>query len=201
MLKDITTLTALVLDDILNSSKDVSSKKTLYDTYQKLNKVIVYTDIVANHYLVLDFTEDGLQNSSFGEPRDKWRFFLNKDLEALNSSAKEYLLDLGAIALKDEEDSFISKTYNCKWFYGFVRGTYNVGLVKSYSTTIDIVQLNLPTDDTNYLKQLYKTIELDTYEKRVTLQSHLLKQNDILKQYKDRLINYISKKVTINDLL
>jgi len=201
MLKDITELTALAFDGICNASKDVSFKKDLYDAYQKLNKVIEYTDLVVSHYLVLDLTEAFLHNSSFGEPTDKWRYFLNKDLEVLNSSIQAYLLDLRTVSLEDEEDSFISKKYDCKWFYSFVRGPYNVGLVRSCGTTMEIVQLDLPANNRNIVKQIHKTITLDTYEKRAALQVHLLKQNDILKHYQEKLIKYISEKVTINDLI
>jgi len=201
MLNDITTLTKLVFEDILTSSKRVNSKKRLYDIYQNLKKVTEYIDLVANHYLVLNFTEEFLQNSSFGKPQDKWRFFLNKDLEALNLAVKDYLFSLSGVSLKDEEDSLISSKYNYKWFYGFVRDSYNVGFVQPCSAIVDIVQLNLKATNRSNIVQEYKKIELDSYEAKVNLQNYLLEQNDILKEYQKRIKEYILQKVSIEDLI
>ena len=119
----------------------------------------------------------------------------------MNLVIKDYLFSLSGISLKDEEDSLISSKYNCKWFYGFVRDSYNVGFVRPCSAIVDIVQLNLKATNRSNIVQEYKKIELDNYEAKVNLQIHLLEQNDILKEYQKRIKEYILQKVSIEDLI
>ena len=71
MLKDVFKITDLLVNTIVNSDKKLSSHIALYDLYRSLFEVIDRVNLVANHYLALDFSEDFLQNSSFGKPEDK----------------------------------------------------------------------------------------------------------------------------------
>ncbi len=129
MLNDITTLTTKIFDKFIPKNAPINSKRILYDIYRAMQKMIDSTKLVSEHYLALDFTEEYLQNSSFGEPSDKWRYFFNKDLEQLNNSVKDYLLKLNHLAPQNTIgacfDGYLSKIYNsnfsmyhrCKWFY------------------------------------------------------------------------------------
>ena len=54
-----------------NKKKNQNEPKKIYDVYRSFQKVIIDVNFVANNYLALDFTEEHLQNSSFGEPVDK----------------------------------------------------------------------------------------------------------------------------------
>ena len=75
---------------------------------------------MANHYLALDFSEPYLQDSSWGEPIDKWRKFFNKDLELLNKSIKKYLLNLSELFYKNhiENNYFVSQNQKVLYNYG-----------------------------------------------------------------------------------
>ena len=75
MLKDILKVTNLIVSTIEKSEEKISSPISLYDMHRALCTVSDKISLVANHYLALDMTEEYLQNSSLGEPVDKWRFF------------------------------------------------------------------------------------------------------------------------------
>ena len=93
MLKDIIFLSKKVFDEAFIKEENLSVPKKVYEIYRNLEEVISDLDLVANHYLALDFTEGYLQESSWGEPVDKWRKFFNMDLEQLNESIKKYYYD------------------------------------------------------------------------------------------------------------
>ena len=84
MLEDIKIVTTKVFDEFMD--KKLSSAKKVYLTYISMQSMIENIDLVANHYLALDFSKDFLQNSSWEEPADKWRYFFNEDLQTLNKS-------------------------------------------------------------------------------------------------------------------
>ena len=90
MIKDILFLTKKVFDEALIKEENLPNPKKVYDVYRNLKDVISDVNLVANHYLALDFNEPYLQGSSWGEPIDKWRKFFNEDLEQLNESVKKY---------------------------------------------------------------------------------------------------------------
>ena len=77
MLNDIVKITKKIFDEALVDDKTLTVPKAVYDVYRNLSYFISDANLVANHYLALDFTEGYLQNSSWGEPIDKWRMFLN----------------------------------------------------------------------------------------------------------------------------
>jgi len=206
MLKDITVLTQYVFDQILNSKEEINSKKHLYDTYRTLQKLINDIDLVANHYLVLDFQEEFLQGSSFGKPIDKWRYFLNEDLEKLNINAIEYLQKLNNIAFKDADcfnGSFLSQRFNFKSYYGFVRDNYSVGLIEPCSSDMIIVNLDIQRNDPEKRFNIskFQRISLETYESKVKLQKHLLEQKGILTKYFKCIKNYMLNRYNLEDLL
>lgn len=204
MLEDITTNTIRVFKQFIPKNKPVNSKKYLYNTYRAMQQVVDNIHIVSEHYLALDFTEEFLQNSSFGEPSDKWRRFFNEDLESLNKSIKKYLLRLYIIGQKDKHsvlESYLSKTYNAKTFYGFVRDEYSVGHVEPCSFKCVSDTLVLEHTPKKYYLHEWKKIELETYEQRVALQSDLREKYKIMKDELLKLKSYIQNNYTLDELL
>lgn len=205
MLKDIRKITKYILDEFEPENKALANPKACYDAYRKLEKLINYADLTAEHYLVRDFSEEYLQNSSYGKPEDKWRALLNRDLEKLNKSAKAFLLKLMYLSLEDRLgsfDSLLSKKYNTKFFYAFVRDEYNVGFIdpcgfSMISTTIDT---KVHDNETLHIKKFQK-ISLETLEERVSLQQAIREQKQLLEQEHARLKAYILKNFTLEILL
>lgn len=111
MLEDIQKITKILFDEFIRTNNEVKSTKNLYDIYRSLQKVIDNINLVSKHYLALNFTEEYLQNSSFRETSDKWRWAFNKDLEKLNDSVKSYLLDLYYLSIK----AIYTKRHFIKW--------------------------------------------------------------------------------------
>ena len=131
MLKDVLFITKEVFSKALSKKKNLRNPKRVYDVFRSFQEVISDVDLVANHYLALDFTEYYLQNSSFGEPVDKWRYVLNKDLEELNGTVKEYLQNLSYLSHDDSSfETYVNEIFNAKVYYAFVRDKYNVGFVE-----------------------------------------------------------------------
>lgn len=131
MLKDVLFITKEVFSKALSKKKNLRNPKRVYDVFRSFQEVISDVDLVANHYLALDFTEHYLQNSSFGEPVDKWRYVLNKDLEELNGTVKEYLQNLSYLSHDDSSfETYVNEIFNAKVYYAFVRDNYNVGFVE-----------------------------------------------------------------------
>jgi hypothetical protein len=204
MLNDITTITIKIFDEFLRSDKKLNSNKNIYDLFRKLECVIDSTNLVANHYLALDFSEEYLQGSSCGTLQDKWRKFLNYDLETLNQNSKSYLLKLQSISFSNEnelEESFLNKLYKSKTFYSFVRDEYNIGFIEpcSYILIQDILSIK-SNNDAYYINEFNK-INLSTYNQRVELQKILLYQSSILKKKLEELRLYILKNIRLEDLL
>ena len=65
MLKDILFLTKKVFDEALIKEENLPNPKKVYDVYRNLKDVISDLNLVANHYLALDFSEPYLQGSSW----------------------------------------------------------------------------------------------------------------------------------------
>ena len=146
MLRDLTLITSKIFDEAFDSEKPLLAPKIIYDLYRNLGDVIGQVDTVAVHYLVQDFTEEYLQESSWGEPVDKWRKFLNMDFKRLNDSVKIYLLTLFDISFEhDESGSILSHYYNSKSYYGFVTNEYSVGFIEYRGQ----VMLMLPLSSNN----------------------------------------------------
>ncbi len=201
MLKDIDTTTNLVINSVIESDKKIYSPIALYDLHINLAKVIDEVNCVANHYLALDFSEDFLQNSSFGKPEDKWRNTLNRDLERFNSSIKEYLHNLMRIGFEEEQKPILSSKINPLHFYGFVRDEYNIGFIEPCGFNIRSVFMTTSFDEKDSHLAQYKVIELDTFDKRLELQKSLNKRKNKLKLYLKRLTDYLRTHFSIDDIL
>lgn len=203
MLKDVLFLTKKVFDEALIKEENLPVPKKVYDVFRSLADVIYDIKLVANHYLALDFTEGYLQDSSWGEPVDKWRKFFNEDLEKLNESTKKYLHLLSHLTHEDFGwDSYIYRIYKAKTFYGFVRDRYNVGLVEPKGTLLNIscLKIDLQDSDTYYIFE-DKKIDLSTFEVRVSLKNELNEINIELQEELKKLKQYIKDRYILDDLL
>ena len=203
MLKDILFLTKKVFDEALIKEENLTNPKKVYDVYRNLKDVISDVNLVANHYLALDFSEPYLQGSSWGEPIDKWRKFFNEDLEQLNESVKKYLHNLSHLGHGDFGfETYVNNIYSAKIYYAFVRDRYSVGFVEPKCTSLHICKLRI---DQTKVESLYisehKKIDLSTYEARVNLKDHLnIIKNDLETELKN-LKKYIKDRYTLDDLL
>jgi len=200
MLEDITKLTKRVFYEALDFSKDLHSPKAVYDTYRSLHVVIEAASLVANHYLALKFDEEYLQDSSIGEPVDKWRYVLNKDLETLNDATKKYLHSLSSIAFENLYENILSKYFRPLHYYGFVRDEYTVGYIEPCSSTCIVVSLDIKSDNLDAIES-FKKIELKSYQQRVDLKESLLREKSLLQIEIEKLKEYIVKKYKLKDLL
>jgi hypothetical protein len=202
MLEDIIFITKKVFDDALKKEENLENPKRVYSTYRCLEEVVSDINLVANHYLVHDFNEANLQNSSFGKPSDKWRFFLNQDLEKLNDSLKEYLLNLSYLSHEDMSESYINKIYNAKSLYGFIMEEYSIGFIEQNSKQLHTNALKIDLDDSDsiYLNE-YNKIDVSTYELKVELKTKLIDSNKILIDEFKKLKKYILDRYTVEDLL
>jgi len=204
MLKDVVEITQKVFNEFTPSNEELNSPKNLYAVYSKLAKVLDTLQLVSEHYLVLSFDEEYLQNSSFGEPSDKWRYFFNKDLKYLNNATKDYLQVLSSLSPKDDSficSGYISRLYEPKAYDSFVSDEYSVGLIVPCSFMLVLKKLSTKTDAYTYHIKEYEKIELRTYEQRENLQKKLQKRHKkLLKLHKD-LKAYMIHNYTLKDLL
>lgn len=203
MLKDILFLTKKVFDEALIKEENLPNPKKAYDVYRNLKDVISDVNLVANHYLALDFSEPYLQGSSWGEPIDKWRKFFNEDLEQLNESVKKYLHNLSYLGHGDFGfETYVNNIYSAKIYYAFVRDRYSVGFVepKCSSLHMNILKIEQNKIESFYISE-HKKIDLSTYEARVNLKDHLnIIKNDLETELKN-LKKYIKGRYTLDDLL
>lgn len=203
MLKDILFLTKKVFDEALIKEENLPNPKKVYDIYRNLKDVISDLNLVANHYLALDFSEHYLQGSSWGEPIDKWRKFFNEDLEQLNESVKTYLLNLAHLGHGDFGfETYVNTIYGAKIYYAFVRDRYSVGFVepKCSSLHMNILKIEQNKIESFYISE-HKKIDLSTFEARVNLKDHLnIIKNDLETELKN-LKKYIKGRYTLDDLL
>lgn len=216
MLKDIIKVSQDVLNHFLfKDDVEVYTKINLYDLNRSLDVLVSKVKLVADHYLVLNFEEDFLQNSHYGEPVDKWRHTFNEDIKELEVSTKSYLLKLSTIYLCDknypddrEDISVLGNFYPLvKYFYSFVSNDYSCGSVKE-GTTILNGCVSIPLYDAlqyDFLdksKFTYKEdIDLSTYDKRKAFQKDLHNHLEKLEKLRAELKAYISKRFTLEDLL
>ena len=203
MLKDILFLTKKVFDEALIKEENLPNPKKVYDVYRNLKDVISDLNLVANHYLALDFSEPYLQGSSWGEPIDKWRKFFNEDLEQLNESVKKYLHNLSHLGHGDFGfETYVNTIYSAKIYYAFVRDRYSVGFVEPKCSFLHINNLKIELNkiESFYISE-YKKIDLSTFEARVNLKDHLnIIKNDLETELKN-LKKYIKDRYTLDDLL
>lgn len=203
MLKDILFITKEVFTKALPKKKNLKNPKKVYDVFRDLQKVINDVNLLANHYLALDFTEDYLQNSSWGELVDKWRRFLNEDLGNLNESVKKYLHNLAYLQHESHGfETYVNEFYKAKTYYGFVRDNYNVGFVeqKGKLLHLHILKTDKKDIDSVYIDE-HKQIDLSTFEARITLQKELNEINEVLKIELEKLKSYIRNRYSLDDLL
>ena len=203
MIKDILFLTKKVFDEALIKEENLPNPKKVYDVYRNLKDVISDVNLVANHYLALDFNEPYLQGSSWGEPIDKWRKFFNEDLEQLNESVKKYLHNLSHLGHGDFGfETYVNNIYSAKIYYAFVRDRYSVGFVEPKCSFLHINNLKIELNkiESFYISE-HKKIDLSTYEARVNLKDHLnIIKNDLETELKN-LKKYIKDRYTLDDLL
>jgi hypothetical protein len=203
MLKDILFLTKKVFDEALIKEENLPVPKKVYDVYRNLQEVISNVRLVANHYLALDFAEPYLENSSWGEPVDKWRKFFNMDLEELNESVKTYLLNLAHLGHGDFGfETYVNTIYSAKTYYAFVRDKYSVGFVEPKCTFLHVNNLKI---EPNIIESFYisehKKIDLSTFEARVCLKDELNKINSELQEELKKLKQYIKDRYSLDDLI
>lgn len=180
MLEDIQKITQTIFDKFIVEEKTLNSPKATYDVYRALEVVISDTRTVAEHYLALTLEEDYLQNSSYGEPADKWRVFFNEDLKRLNKSVQEYLMKLYHLGLKDDDNcfgGFMTDLYNAKTLYSFIRDDYNVGFIEPCSLNMRIDALSTKLDNETYYLSKTSQIDLSTYVNRTELQANIIEKN------------------------
>ncbi len=204
MLEDIEILTKYVFDQFIPKNTALYSPLHTYRAYMGLKKVIDRINLVAEHYLALDFAEEYLQNSSFGTPADKWRYFFNKDLDSLNRSVKDYLQILYYIAPKNKTsmtESYLDNKYSAKWFEAFVRDQYSVGYVSPCNFSLKAVALKTTVGEEEYHIEKHFKIDLTTYEQRITLQNILRERKLELEKQLSLLKKYILSNYTLNDIL
>lgn len=203
MIKDILFLTKKVFDEALIKEENLPNPKKVYDVYRNLKDVISDLNLVANHYLALDFSEPYLQGSSWGEPIDKWRKFFNEDLEQLNESVKKYLHNLSHLGHGDFGfETYVNTIYSAKIYYAFVRDRYSVGFVEPKCSFLHINNLKIELNkiESFYISE-HKKIDLSTFEARVNLKDHLnIIKNDLETELKN-LKKYIKDRYTLDDLL
>ena len=196
-------LTKKVFDEALIKEENLPVPKKVYDVYRNLEEVISDVKLVANHYLALDFSEGYLQDSSWGQPVDKWRKFFNMDLEELNESVKTYLHNLANLGHGDFGfETYVNTIYSAKTYYAFVRDKYSVGFVEPKCTFLHIHNLKIEqTKIESFYISEHKKIDLSTFEARVSLKNEL---NDINTQLQDelkKLKRYIKDRYILDDLL
>ena len=192
MLSDIVSLTNMVADNL-----NTENPKLVFKIYESLKDVIDKVDKTANHYLALDFSEEFLQNSSFGTPEMKWRYFLNENLKSLNKSVKNYLLLLPHFCKENKGIIGFAKPLS---YDSFVRDEYNVGFVEPCGMNLMIDQLNLNAKDEYYLAE-FKKIDLSTFTKRKGLMIHLEIQKETLKSGLEKIKDFILKNIIVEDLV
>lgn len=194
MLKDILFLTKKVFDEALIKEENLPVPEKVYDVYRNLQEVISDVNLVANHYLALDFSEHYLQGSSWGEPVDKWRKFFNMDLEELNESVKKYLHNLSHLGHGDfGYETYVNTIYSAKIYYAFVRDKYSVGFVEPKCTFLHIHNLKIEqTKIESFYIDEYKKIDLSTFEDRVNLKNELNEMNSKLQEESKKLKQYRS---------
>lgn len=202
MLKDVIYITKKVFHKALVKKENLRNPKKTYDAFRSLSKLIEDANTVAMHYLALDFSEDFLQNSSWGDPKDKWRIFFNQDLERLNKSLKKYLQNLSYLTHEDMWETYLNKIYNTKTYYSFIRDNYSVGLVEQNCKFFYrmILKTKVEKLENLYIEEFDK-IDVSTYEKRVKLQQNLLASINILKIEYEKFKCYIKERYTLEDLL
>ncbi len=203
MLKDILFLTKKVFDKALIKEENLPVPKKVYDVYRNLKEVISDVNLVANHYLALDFSEPYLENSSWGQPVDKWRKFFNMDLEDLNESVKTYLHNLAHLGHGDFGfETYVNTIYSAKIYYAFVRDEYSVGFVEPKCTFLHVHNLKLEqTKIESFYIYEHKKIDLSTFEARVSLKNELNKINIELQEQLKKLKQYIKDRYSLDDLL
>jgi hypothetical protein len=156
MLVDIVAISKNIYDGIIEKELKIVNPIKVYDSYRTLQQVVKSSNLVANHYLALTFEEDFLQNSSFGSAIDKWKYFLNKDLNQLNEAVKQYLLTLYEIIMVSDknstfgEESILKNYFNSKIYYNFVSREYSFGYVNSENFTLSINLLLTLYDNQSY---------------------------------------------------
>lgn len=206
MLVDVVHISKKIYSEVFDKNLKIRNPIKLYDSYRNLEQVIKSSNLVANHYLALNFEEKFLQDSSIGNATDKWKYFFNKDLAQLNESLKQYLLSLYEVTVFNDKDlleevALLEKYFNSKSFYNLVNREYSCGHVSSENLILCMNVLVTQYDNQSYNILNQKDIDLSTYEKRKDLKIHLHTQIEEFENLRSQLKQYIQKNFTITDLL
>ncbi|MCI4400066.1 MAG: hypothetical protein JHC37_05830 [Campylobacteraceae bacterium] len=205
MLEDIVALTNYTIEDSLVAHKNDMDGAKVYSVYKKLANLISSAKITANHYLVLDFSEGYLQNSSFGAPADKWRYVFNKDLEELNKCAKKLLLKLRYLCYETDGntyDSFLFRYYNHKTYYGYVRDQYSVGFLQPCGFIMNycILDTDFKKEESEYIGR-YGKLDLTEFCDREALKANILQNCNELEKQLSLIKVFLVQNFTIEDLV
>ncbi len=201
MLNDIEFITDYVFKKALDKNQTLPAPAAVYEVSKNLHEMINKINLVANHYLALDFTEEFLQNSSFGTPKDKWRYFLNEDMQCLNNSIRKYIFSLNSLSHENSFGSYLNELYKSKTLYGFVRDKYNIGLVQkdNYLSQKILKAKKQPFGVLDIYEE--KTIDLNNFEQREELQNNLNRKNEIFKEKLTEIRKYICEKYILEDIV
>jgi hypothetical protein len=177
-----------MLNEFIPDNKPLSSPKVCHLIYRKLSYLIDTANLVSEHYLVIDFGDEFLDNVSYESAVQRWRELFNSDLEQLNNAIKAYLQALMKLSLKGDS-SLLNKKYN-------------LGCVDPCGFLLLSTVLNTKIhDNQTFLIQDSDMINLETYQSKVTLQKELRDEQKFLIQEYERLKSYILKNYTLKSLL
>ncbi len=202
MLEDIVEISKKVFDEAYAYNGSIGRAPDIYMIYKKLAELIVDAKCVASHYLALDMTNPFLQNSSFEEPVDKWRYVVNKDMERLNKYAKKYLLELSSLHKEETSSSFLDSYFHATSYCGFIRDSYSIGRIDPCGSMMVfcVLDTNFQSSKNKYLGQHGK-INLSTLEARIELRGNIMSNCQTLNRYLKSLRSYIVSNFTIEDLM
>ena len=201
MLKDARVITQYMLNEFIPDNKPLSSPKVCHLIYRKLSYLIDTANLVSEHYLVVDFGDEFLDNISYESAVHRWRELFNSDLEQLNNAIKAYLQALMKLSLKGDS-SLLNKKYNLMYLSLFIEKQYNLGCVDPCDFLLLSTVLNTKINNNQtFLIQDSDMINLETYQSKVTLQKELREEQKLLIQEYERLKSYILKNYTLEALL
>jgi hypothetical protein len=198
--EDIYDLAATIIHAYVSQDGETSPIGT-YDCYRALNRFNGTFKTLLVHYLPISLDAEYLQNSSFGTPLQKWRYFTNQDFEQTTQAAKSLALSLRELGYQDDEEfvSIVAKQIrSCKQYYGFFQTEYDGGIISEEGERINTLSFET-SDDTLGEKPI--TLDISTFEKK----SILVRESEtIYRQFVDlenQMRQLIMKRFTIEDIL
>lgn len=198
--EDLYTLAALIIH-AYESQEGETSPIATYDCYRALNRFNTRLKTLLVHYLPISLDVAYLQNSSFGTPFQKWRYFTNQDFKEATKAAKKFALSLEGLGyMKHGMLTPIAeeKIRSCKQYYGFFHTEYDGGIISEDGESIDLISFETVKDE---IKAKSISLDISTFEKRIDL---VRESETIYQQFAD-LENLMRKLImncfTLEDLL